>query len=278
MTKTRLSRLCIDLLGGQKARYFRFRKLKIMDTKKLTETNVTAAETVVDETIDLEEYAKAGRKPPKAKRYRIRIDKKHYVVEVEAMTGRELLNLAGKTPATNFMISQIFHGGEAKKIGYDEKVDFTKPGIERFRTLPLDQTDGETATPARRQFVLPQADREFLEARGLPWETIADAGGQWLLIHDFPVPVGYNTEKVITALMIAPGYPDAQIDMVYFYPPLARTDGRAINALSSQFLDGKNFQRWSRHRTAQNPWQPGEDDVSTHLTLVEGWLEKELTR
>ena len=96
----------------------------------------------VDEIVDLEEYAKTGRKPPKSKRYRIRIDKNHYVVEVSAMTGRELLNLAGKTPATNFMISQKLQGGEAKKLGYDEKADFTQPGVERFMTLPLDQTDG----------------------------------------------------------------------------------------------------------------------------------------
>jgi hypothetical protein len=131
----------------------------------------------------------------------------------------------------------------------------------------------------RRQFLLPQRDREYLDSRGLPWETIIDAGGQWLLVHDFPVTAaGYNAETVTAALMIAPGYPDAQIDMVYFYPPLARADGRAINTLANQPLDGKIYQRWSRHRTGQNPWRPGEDDVSTHLLLVEGWLEKELTR
>jgi hypothetical protein len=130
----------------------------------------------------------------------------------------------------------------------------------------------------RRQFSLPEGDREFLDARGLPWETIIDAGGRWLLIHDFAVNGGYNIATVLLALMIAPGYPDAQIDMAYFFPELARKDGRAINALASQQLDGKVFQRWSRHRTAQNPWRPGEDDVATHLALVDGWLEKELAR
>ena len=130
----------------------------------------------------------------------------------------------------------------------------------------------------RRQFLLPQRDREYLDARGFVWETIIGAGGQWLIVHDFPVPAGYNSESVIAALMIAPGYPDAQIDMVYFYTPLVRTDGRAINTLADQPLDGKIYQRWSRHRTGQNPWRPGEDDVSTHLLLVEGWLEKELIR
>lgn len=130
----------------------------------------------------------------------------------------------------------------------------------------------------RRQFLLPERDHEFLDARGLTWETVKDASAQWLLIHDFPVLAGYNCEKVIAALMITPGYPDAQIDMVYFYPPLVRTDGRAINTPADQPLNGKIYQRWSRHRTGQNPWRPGEDDVSTHLLLVEGWLEKELTR
>jgi hypothetical protein len=95
-----------------------------------------------EEVIDIEEYAKGNRKPPLGKRYRIRIDKQHYVVNVSAMTGRELLNLAGKVPATNYMISQKFRNGEAKKIGLDEKADFTTPGVERFMTLPLDQTDG----------------------------------------------------------------------------------------------------------------------------------------
>lgn len=97
---------------------------------------------LVDEVVDLEEYAKSDRKPPRARRYRIRIDKQHYEVSVLAMTGRELLNLAGKTPATNYMISQKLRGGQAKRIGLDEKVDFTTPGVERFMTLPLDQTEG----------------------------------------------------------------------------------------------------------------------------------------
>ncbi len=95
-----------------------------------------------DEIIDLEEYAKAERRPPQARRYRIRIDKQYFVVSVSSMTGRELLNLAGKTPATNYMISQKLRNGEARRIGLDEKADFTTPGVERFMTLPLDQTEG----------------------------------------------------------------------------------------------------------------------------------------
>lgn len=102
----------------------------------------TKIENETEEIIDLEEFAKSNRKPPKAKSYKIRIDKQKHVVNVSAMTGRELLNLAEKVPSTNYMISQKFRGGEAKKIGLDEKADFTTPGVERFMTLPLDQTDG----------------------------------------------------------------------------------------------------------------------------------------
>lgn len=97
---------------------------------------------LLDEIIDLEEYAQTGRKPPRARRYRIKIDKDKYVVEKSSMTGRELLVLAGKTPPERFMISQKPHGGPPKQIKLDESVDITTPGIEKFLTLPLDQTEG----------------------------------------------------------------------------------------------------------------------------------------
>jgi len=97
---------------------------------------------VTDDVVDLEEYAKAGHTPPRVTHYRIRIDKNKYDVAVPSMTGRELLILAGKTPPTQYMIVQKFSGGQTKRIGLDERVDFTTPGVERFMTLPLDQTEG----------------------------------------------------------------------------------------------------------------------------------------
>jgi hypothetical protein len=130
----------------------------------------------------------------------------------------------------------------------------------------------------RRQFSLPEGDEAHLEARGLAWEMVIEGGVQWLIIHDFPAPAGYNQAKVMAAVRIETSYPDTQLDMVYFHPHLARLDGRLIGALASQPLDGKDWQRWSRHRTGQNPWRPGEDDLSTHLALVEHWLERELSK
>lgn len=127
----------------------------------------------------------------------------------------------------------------------------------------------------RRQFALPEADETFLESLGLPWEAIIENGVCWVLLHGYLVPSGYNHDAVVVAIRVETGYPEAQLDMVYFHPPLARLDGVAIGALSTQPLDGKAFQRWSRHRTGVNPWRPGEDDLSTHLALVDDWLERE---
>ena len=94
-----------------------------------------------NERVDIEEYAKLGKKVPKASTYKIRIDREKYDVDIECMTGRELLVLAGKIPE-KFRINQKLKGGEVKKIGYDESVCFTDPGVERFMTLPLDPTEG----------------------------------------------------------------------------------------------------------------------------------------
>jgi hypothetical protein len=96
----------------------------------------------VAEVVDVEQFAKSGRTPPPGKKYRIRIDKKTYDIAKEAMTGRQLLKLAGKAPEERFMISQKFASGQVRKIDLDEKVEIIAPGTERFMTLAKDQTEG----------------------------------------------------------------------------------------------------------------------------------------
>lgn len=127
----------------------------------------------------------------------------------------------------------------------------------------------------RRQFDLSPEDEKFLNEYGLPWETIVD-GSPWVLIHDFPTHEGYNHARVTAAIRMETGYPASQLDMVYFYPALARKDGKPIGRTESvQQLDGKSFQRWSRHRTPQNPWKAGQDGLGSHVILIEDWLERE---
>ena len=101
-------------------------------------------EAVADdgEIIDLEEYAKSDRTPPAGQKYRIRVDKVHFVVGVQSMTGAQILALAKKTPAERYRLDQKFRGGRTQQVKLGDVVDFTTPGVERFMTLPLDQTEG----------------------------------------------------------------------------------------------------------------------------------------
>ena len=131
-------------------------------------------------------------------------------------------------------------------------------------------------TKPRRQFKLPEEDVESIEAGAFPWETVVDGGAKWLIIHSYPIPEGYNHHTADLALRIPPSYPDDQIDMVYFSPPLALTSGRVIGQLSGVTIDGKGYQQWSRHRTPANPWRAGLDDIGTHLLQVDDWLRREL--
>jgi hypothetical protein len=113
------------------------------DISETVELNQEAVETEsLDETIDLEEYARLGKKPPLARHYRFRVDKQVITVDKLHATGREILILAGKNPADRFLLFQIISGERKEKIELDEKVDFTKQGVEKFRTYPLDQTEG----------------------------------------------------------------------------------------------------------------------------------------
>ena len=130
----------------------------------------------------------------------------------------------------------------------------------------------------RRQFDLPTCDVNYLKTTGLEWETIIEGDARWLLLHERPIHAGYNVSKAIVAIRIVPAYPDSQLDMAYFHPPLLRADGRAVNNLSPIKIDQKDFQQWSRHRTGEGPGRPREDDLSTHLVLVDDWLEREFSK
>lgn len=136
--------------------------------------------------------------------------------------------------------------------------------------------DGGGQAELRRQFRLPAHDEDALDRAGLPWETVIEGQTRWLLVHGRPVPSGYTIDRSSVALDIHPGYPDSQIDMAYFHPDLTPADGRSIKALSKRDIDGKQWQRWSRHRTPQNPWRPGVDDVESHLEQVDHWLRREV--
>lgn len=234
-----------------------------------------------DEIIDIEIHSKTCKEVPKGKKYRIKIDREYYVVDQECMLGSDILLKAGKDPK-EFQLRQKFNNGSVITIPNNQKVCFTEPGIEKFKTLPLDQTEGETneikSEVPRRDFTLLEEDENYLNTLKLKWESIVSQGGHWVLIHNYPLPKGFNVTHAILAVRISPGYPTAQLDMLYFYPSITRLDGQSMNALTPFTLDGKTFQQWSRHRTARNPWRPDIDNLSTHIPLAEVWFSQEFQK
>jgi hypothetical protein len=105
-----------------------------METNNKSETGILV--------IDVELYAKEGKPVPSGHHYIIIVDRQKYTIKQECLTGKEILIIAGKTPPERFQLNQRFKGGKVVKIGYDQKVCFTEPGIEKFMTIPLDQTEG----------------------------------------------------------------------------------------------------------------------------------------
>lgn len=229
------------------------------------------------EVIDIEAYAKEGKPVPHDREYKIKVDKTYYTVSTATMKGREILTLAGKNPPERYILQQKIKD-QINRIGLDEVVDFTAPGVERFMTIPNEVTEGE-APAMRCQFDPMKDDLAYLQSLGLPWEAVlTDDGMKRILIHGFPIPKGYNVEKASVYVVLQPGYPDTQIDMAYFFPNLSRADGKGIRNLSNAPFDGKSWQQWSRHRTSGSVWRIGEDNLSTHMGLVADWLDQELLK
>ncbi|SDO63786.1 multiubiquitin domain-containing protein [Afipia sp. GAS231] len=99
-------------------------------------------EEVLDEIIDLEEYAKLGKRPPLSKGYRILVNGDPFVVNEPNPTGRAILTLAGLLPAEHYTLRIKLAGEKPQKVGLDEHVDLRRPGVEKFKALPRDQTEG----------------------------------------------------------------------------------------------------------------------------------------
>ena len=208
--------------------------------------------------------------------YKVQIDKRFFETRIPLLTGRELLELAGRKPAERYAIYFKQDGVQRQRIEPDQKIDLREPGVERFVTLPLDQTEG---FDPRRDFDLPQDDLDWLQqAYGEKFELVAEGNVLRVVLYGFPVPAGYDRREVDVNVRIESGYPDSQIDMVYVNPPLALTSGKAVEATAENRFDGKQWQRWSRHRTAENPWRPGIDNLATHFALVGHWFEREVSK
>jgi hypothetical protein len=84
------------------------------------------------EVIDIEEYTKADKHAPLGKKYKVKIDHEYYIFHHHLVTGREILEKAGKVPVECHMLYQKFKHRDPEKVALDEKVDLAKHGVEHF--------------------------------------------------------------------------------------------------------------------------------------------------
>ncbi|HAL29450.1 MAG TPA: hypothetical protein DCP20_01885 [Coriobacteriia bacterium] len=121
--------------------------------------------------------------------------------------------------------------------------------------------------------MLPSQDEEYLAEKGLAYEYQTE-GTLLLIIHDYPLPVGYVPAKTDLLIQIPSGYPGVTLDMFYVDPPVAYATGERPPAsdATATFL-GRTWQRFSRHLAAQS-WRPGIDGLASYMTLIRHDLER----
>lgn len=91
-------------------------------------------------TTQTEAQADHGPKPEKPP-YEILVDRRPHKWTKPTITGLEIKKLAGVDPAT-YDAWQDVPGHEDKPIADNEKVDLTRPGVEKFFTGKKTTTEG----------------------------------------------------------------------------------------------------------------------------------------
>lgn len=223
------------------------------------------------------EKPEVGHKPSKP--YKIKIDGAMYEVQDRFITGHMILALTHKMPESDYRVALKEHGNNMRPIGLDESVDLEMPGVEKFVTYHTGHSDGEEGPKGPFPFELPEEDQNYTDHLSGRMERVLEGRKRWVLIHDFDVPEGYHQKKVTAAVLLPFGYPMCGPDMVYFFPALSLISGKQIHAAeATEVIQGKRYQRWSRHFLPKEPWRPGIDSLETYSFMIRGWLEREVTR
>lgn len=205
--------------------------------------------------------------------WKLNVQGKVYNFDTPTIVIRDAVIRAGLNPDQAWYIFFKVAGEPKVEKGIDDVIDLRTPGIEKLRLTPRDVNNGEVPPAPRREFNLLPSDELYLNDMGYRWETCLSESTNWLVIHDYDLPAGYNHQKVKLALLITSGYPMSMLDMFYVYPLLQLANGTEIPATQIRgVVDGVTFQGWSRHR----PWNPATDTIVSQLAMADGCLLKEV--
>jgi|ERR1700730_6925829 len=73
------------------------------------------------------------------RKFKIKIDDKPFEVVDPLITGRQILDLAGKRPASDYVVLQYLPDGLLEEVRLDETSDIRAKGVERFITFLSDR-------------------------------------------------------------------------------------------------------------------------------------------
>ncbi len=197
--------------------------------------------------------------------------------EQPTILASEAMQAAGFNPAEGWILVLKVKGEPKQPITVNDVIDLTKPGIEKLRLTPAEINNGEMAVDAYQGFTLMEKDSVYLNNLGVQWDTLVDSGRRWLVIRDYILPSGFNHAVVDVAIDIPTSYPYAELDMFYCDPPLRLASGELIaQTMTKVLIDGKSFQRWSRHLNGATRWNPLTDSVITQMAVIEESLFREV--
>jgi hypothetical protein len=74
--------------------------------------------------------------------YKVLIDKMEFFMDIRNPTGSQLLEKAGKIPVEKFALYLKGRSHQPERIGLTQEVELREHEVEKFVTLPLDQTEG----------------------------------------------------------------------------------------------------------------------------------------
>src|ERR1019366_8129568 len=117
--------------------------------------------------VDIEEYGKTCKSVPIAKEYLIKVDKNKYPWHDSFILGKQVIGMEIKTNLSDYNLLKFYSNSpKPVPVSPDEKIDLTEKCLVRFVVQPKTQSDGE-----RKNFSLPEEDKDFLNQISFPWEA-----------------------------------------------------------------------------------------------------------
>jgi hypothetical protein len=201
--------------------------------------------------------------------FKVRIDRDVFEVAQPAITGQELRNLPQPAIGDDRDLYEEISGGEDKLIAKTDVVRLKEDGVTAFFTSPSHVTPGsQTAVE------LLQADKDFLVRKGYRYETFQHGAMTALVIFNFPLPTGYESNETDLLILLPGGFPDAAPDMWWCDPRVRLANGTdPVSTNIGEQIGKRSWQRFSRHFTAVR-WQPGRSGVESYVTLIRSDLAR----